>query len=51
VHLTRLHRVGESVDTVPRLFSKLPVASLTELPKAAELLTLADEAIELEVLP
>jgi hypothetical protein len=50
VHVTRLHRVGESVDTVPRLFAKLPVASLTELPNAAELLTLADEAIELEVL-
>ena len=51
VHVTRLHRTGESAAVVPRLFARLPVASLTGLPQAAELLTLADTALELEVLP
>jgi hypothetical protein len=51
VHVTRLHRLGEPVTVVPRLFARLPVASLTALPQAAELLTLADAPIELEVLP
>lgn len=51
VHVTRLYRVGEAVGVVPRLFAALPVASLTALPNAAELLTLADDVIELEVLP
>jgi len=51
VHITRLYRVGEAITVEPRLFARLPVASLTELPQAAELLTLADDIIELEVLP
>jgi hypothetical protein len=36
---------------VPRLFARLPVASLTAVPQAAELLTLANDPVELEVLP
>ncbi len=51
VHVTRLHRVGGPAVVVPRLFATLPVASLTTLPQAAELLTLADGPIELEELP
>jgi hypothetical protein len=51
VHVTRLHRAGEPAVVVPRLFAALPVASLTALPQAAELLTLADDPIELEELP
>lgn len=52
VHVTRLHRVGQNPNVVvPRLFAALPVASLTVVPQAAELLTLADDPIELEVLP
>jgi predicted phage baseplate assembly protein len=50
-HVTRLYRVGASPVVNPRLFAALPVASLTDLPNPAELLTLADEVIELEVLP
>ncbi|WP_323001809.1 putative baseplate assembly protein [Denitromonas sp.] len=52
VHVTRLYRVGQSPTVVvPRLFAALPVASLTGVPLAAELLTLAADPIELEVLP
>lgn len=52
VHVTRLHRVGQSPTVVvPRLFARLPVSSLTAVPQAAELLTLASEPVELEVLP
>ncbi|PMR66870.1 putative baseplate assembly protein [Halomonas heilongjiangensis] len=51
VHVTRLHRLGQAPAVVPRLFASLPVASLTGLPPAAELLTLADDSLELEVLP
>ena len=52
VHVTRLYRVGQSPTVVvPRLFAALPVASLTAVPPAAELLTLAADPIELEVLP
>ena len=52
VHVTRLHRLGQNPNqVVPRLFAALPVASLTPVPQAAELLTLADAPIELEVLP
>ncbi|MEZ5628238.1 MAG: putative baseplate assembly protein [Rhodocyclaceae bacterium] len=52
VHVTRLYRVGQSPTVVvPRLFAALPVASLTGVPLAAELLTLATDPIELEVLP
>ena len=51
VHVTRLHRSGTPPKVVPRLFAGLPVPSLTGLPQAAELLTLDDAPIELEVLP
>ena len=51
VQVTRLHRPGQSPTVVPRLFARLPVASLTALPQAAELLTLSDAPIELEVMP
>ncbi len=51
VHVTRLYRVGQVPALVPRLFAALPVASLTGQPLPAELLTLADEPVELEVMP
>lgn len=51
VHVTRLQRTDAAGPFSPRLFAKLPVASLTMLPEAAELLTLADDAVELELLP
>lgn len=51
VHVTRLYRLGSPPALVPRLFASVPVASLTALPQAAELLTVADAPIELEVLP
>lgn len=51
VHVTRLHRSDAPVAVTPRIFATVPLASLTLLPQAAELLTLADEPIELEVLP
>ncbi|MFC3284019.1 putative baseplate assembly protein [Litchfieldella rifensis] len=51
VHVTRLHRFDQAPAVVPRLVASLPVASLTGLPQAAELLTLADDSLELEVLP
>ncbi|MDG5976470.1 hypothetical protein H010_14481 [Hydrogenophaga taeniospiralis CCUG 15921] len=51
VHVTRLYRVGQAPGLVPRLFAALPVASLTGQPLPAELLTLADEPVELEVMP
>ncbi|WP_416138203.1 putative baseplate assembly protein [Halomonas sp. HK25] len=51
VHVTRLYRLGSPPALVPRLFASVPVASLTALPQPAELLTLATDPIELEVLP
>ena len=51
VQVTRLHRQGQPPGVVPRLFATLPVATISGLPQAAELLTLADAPIELEVLP
>jgi len=51
VHVRQLYRAGDVEDLVPRLFARLPVASLTALPEPAELLCLADEPVELEVLP
>lgn len=51
VHVTRLHRHGAPPTVEPRLFAALPVASLTSLPQAAELLTLDAAPLELEVLP
>ena len=50
VQVRRLHRLGQSPTVVPRLFARLPVASPTTLPQAAELLTLADAPLELEVM-
>jgi predicted phage baseplate assembly protein len=51
VHVNRLHRTDQPVGLVPRLFATLPVASLTALPAPAELLTLSESPIELEVMP
>lgn len=51
VQVSRLHRLDQAPALVPRLFAALPVASLTAPPQAAELLTLADEPLELEALP
>jgi hypothetical protein len=51
VQVTRLYRQGQAPGVVPRLFASLPVVTLSGLPQAAELLTLADAPIELEVLP
>ncbi|MCZ4312675.1 putative baseplate assembly protein [Comamonadaceae bacterium G21597-S1] len=50
VQVTRLHRPGQGPVVVPRLFARLPVPSLTALPQAAELLTLAEAPIELELM-
>jgi hypothetical protein len=50
-HVTRLYRSGAAAVLNPRLFATLPVASLTALPAPAELLTIGDGALELEVLP
>jgi hypothetical protein len=50
VQVLRLYRLGQSPTVVPRLFARLPVASPTALPQAAELLTLADAPLELEVM-
>jgi len=49
-HVLRLYRAGEAPVRQPRLFAALPVASPTASPQAAELLTLADAPIELEML-
>ncbi len=53
VHITQLYRAGDAPPSsvTPRLFARLPVASLTHLPLAAELLTVDVNAIQLEVLP
>jgi hypothetical protein len=51
VHVTRLYRVGDAPDVTPHLFARLPAVSLTGLPNAAELLTLAHDGVELEILP
>lgn len=50
VQVNRLHRSGLAPSMVPRLFARLPVASLTALAQAAELLTLADAPLALEVM-
>lgn len=49
-HVTRLHLENEPDGLNPRLFARLPVASLTSVPEPAELLTLADAPIQLEVM-
>jgi hypothetical protein len=51
VQVSRLYRQGQPAALLPRLYAALPVASLSGLPQAAELLTLADGPLELEVLP
>ncbi|SFG14444.1 putative baseplate assembly protein [Neptunomonas qingdaonensis] len=53
VHITQLYRAGDPppANVIPRLFARLPVASLSSLPLAAELLTVDENAIQLEVLP
>ncbi|MCY1481501.1 putative baseplate assembly protein [compost metagenome] len=51
VRVGRLYRQGQPPALKPRLFAAVPVASLSGLPQAAELLTLADAPVELEVLP
>jgi hypothetical protein len=52
VHVAELHRVdAPSPAFSPRLAAALPVASLTEAPAAAELLTLDAAPITLDVLP
>lgn len=52
VHVPELHRSdAPSPLFVPRLFAALPVASLTTLPLAAELLTLDDAPLQLDLLP
>ena len=50
VHVSQLYRDGQAATLNARLFATLPTASLTGLPDAAELLTLANEGIQLEVL-
>jgi len=51
VQVTRLYRVDETPVLAPRLFAVLPLPSLTALPEPAELLTLSDAPLELEVMP
>lgn len=52
VNVAELHRSdAPSPAFVPRLFAALPVASLTELPPAAELLTLDDAPLAVDPMP
>ena len=51
VQVSRLYRQGQPPALKPRLFAAVPVPSLSGLPQAAELLTLSDAPMELEVLP
>lgn len=52
VHVPQLHRSTTPVPVfVPRLFAALPVASLTTVPLAAELLTLDAAPLQLDLLP
>ncbi|WP_449433125.1 putative baseplate assembly protein [Pseudomonas putida] len=50
VQVTLLYRQGEPPALVPRVFAARPVPTLVGLPLAAELLTLADMPVELEVM-
>ncbi|OYD54380.1 hypothetical protein CGK74_06135 [Thauera propionica] len=50
-HVARLHRSGQPSAQHPRLFATLPQPSLTAVPAPAELLTLATNGLEVEVLP
>ncbi len=50
--MTQLHRSdAPSPVFVPRLFAALPVASLTQLPLAAELLTLDAAPLVVDSMP
>jgi hypothetical protein len=50
-HVIHLYRQGETATLTPRIFARLPVASLTALPLPAELLTLTDDPVELDAMP
>ena len=50
-HVAQLYRVGQSPGQQARLFAALPQASLTTPPAPADLLTLANAGLEVEVLP
>lgn len=51
VDVRRLHRADSAASRTPRLFARLPQATPTAPPAPAEILTLAAEGLELEVLP
>lgn len=51
VDVRRLHRADSAASRIPRLFARLPQATPTAPPAPAEILTLAEEGLELEVLP
>lgn len=51
VHVDRLHRTDAPASLEPRLFAALPAITLTGQPAPAELLTLAEGPVELEVMP
>jgi len=51
VHVIHFYRDGEAATLMPRIFARLPVASLTAIPDPAELLTLTDDPVELDVMP
>jgi hypothetical protein len=52
VHVPQLHRSdAPSPIFVPRLYAASPLASLTTVPLAAELLTLDDAPLQLDLLP
>lgn len=51
VHALRLHHDGSAISLTPRLFARLPQATPTAPPSPAEILTLAADGLELEVLP
>jgi hypothetical protein len=50
-HGIHLYRESEAAALFPRFFARLPVASLTAIPRSAELLTLTDDPVELDVMP
>src|SRR5690606_22664402 len=52
VHVAQLYRWDEPLPLLsPRLFARLPLASLDAVPEAAELLTLDSGPLTLELLP
>jgi hypothetical protein len=52
VQVVELHRIDAPTPVfVPRIFASLPVASLTAVPLAAELLVLDEAALTLEPMP